>query len=79
MPWLRASASLPPVQTFWPLLATMVAVPVSWQLGSTPFAETSALLSSCSATYLSLLLACGSCRMLAICFKCPARRKNEAS
>ena len=27
----------------------------------------------------SLLLACGSCRMLAICFKCPARRKNEAS
>ncbi|EIQ22515.1 hypothetical protein SFK404_4401 [Shigella flexneri K-404] len=38
----------------------MIAVPVSWQVGSTPLAAISEFLKNCSATYLSFSLASGS-------------------
>ena len=50
MPRDSAASSAPSVQTYWPFLAMTMAVPVSWQLGSTMPAEMLAFLSSSSAT-----------------------------
>jgi hypothetical protein len=41
----------------------MIAVPVSWQVGSTPLAAISELRRNCRATYLSFSLASGSSRI----------------
>ena len=57
----------------------MIAVPVSWQKGSLPFADTSALRKNVNATYLSLSLASGSLKILATCSLCAGRSINETS
>ena len=57
----------------------MVAVPVSWQMGSSPRAAISALRSMASATPLSFCDASGSARIFATCSLCAGRRKNEHS
>ena len=75
----RYSSSQAFVQTDWPFLPIMVAVPVSWQNGSFPFAATSALRSIVSATLLSLSDACGSSRMAATIFKCAGLSMKETS
>jgi hypothetical protein len=48
-------------------LPTMIAVPVSWQVGRMPFAAISELRRNCRATYLSFSLASGSLRISATC------------
>ena len=67
MPCDRCSSSRAPVQTCWPFLAMMVAVPVSWQTGSTPMAAISALRIRASATPRSLSETSGSERIAATC------------
>jgi hypothetical protein len=57
----------------------MVAVPVSWQIGSSPFAEISALRRNARATPLSFGEASGSARIFATWSLCAGRRKNEHS
>jgi hypothetical protein len=62
-----AASSPPPVNTYWPFLPMMIAVPVSWQPGRTPAAAMPAFLSSSSATKRSLGDASGSSRILRSC------------
>ncbi len=57
----------------------MVAVPVSWQMGSSPFAAISAFFRNASATPLSFCDASGSARIFATCSLCDGRRKKETS
>ena len=57
----------------------MIAVPVSWQKGSTPLHAVSALRRNCSATYLSFSEASGSVRILATCSLCSLRSMNSTS
>ena len=57
----------------------IVAVPVSWQMGSSPCAEISALRRKASATPLSLGEASGSERIFATCSLWSGRRKKESS
>jgi hypothetical protein len=59
------AAAGPHALAFLPII---IAVPVSWQVGSTPLAAISELRRNCSATYLSLSLASGSRRICATCF-----------
>ncbi|OPZ32033.1 MAG: hypothetical protein BWY99_02851 [Synergistetes bacterium ADurb.BinA166] len=79
MPLERWRVSSTPVQTCWPFLATTVAVPVSWQKGNRPLAETSALRSMARATPRSLGEASGSARMAATCSRCAGRSMKEQS
>ena len=57
----------------------MVAVPVSWQMGSSPCAAISALRRNASATPLSFWELSGSARIFATCSLCAGRRKKETS
>ena len=52
----------------------MIAVPVSWHIGSTPPAAILAFFRKSKATNLSLSLASLSSRMERSCFRCPGRR-----
>ena len=79
MPRDRCSASPPPVKTRSPFLATIVAVPVSWHIGSTKPAATSALRSSASTTPRSFSEASGSSSTAASCARWPGRYRNATS
>src|SRR5512136_444077 len=79
MPLEMSSSSLAPVQTCWPFLPTTVAVPVSWQVGSSKLAAISALRRKARATPLSLGEASGSERILATCSLCSGRSRKETS
>ena len=79
MPFEIFSASFAPVQTCWPFHATTVAVPVSWQKGSSNCAETTALRRSVVAMNRSFCDAPGSDRMDATCRWCFGRRRKETS
>lgn len=74
-PFERCSSSAPSVHTYCPRLPITIAVPVSWQPGSTFDAATLAFLSSSSATNRSFALASGSSRMLASCCRWPGRSR----
>ena len=52
----------------------MIAVPVSWHIGSTPPAAMLAFFRKSKATNLSLSLASLSSRMERSCFRCPGRK-----
>src|SRR5664279_5187048 len=79
IPFEIFSASSAPVHTCWPFHATTVAVPVSWQNGSSNCAETTAFLRSAVAMNLSFGEAPGSDRMAATCCWCFGRRRNDTS
>ena len=74
-----ATSSPPPVNTIWPFLPLMIAVPVSWHIGSTPPAATDAFLSRSRATNRSLSLASGSSRIARSCERWAGRRKCAIS
>ena len=79
IPFERKASSLQPVHTRWPFLATTVAVPVSWQKGSSNWAAISAFRSMARATPRSLGVASGSERILATISLCFGRSKKETS
>ena len=64
----------PSERTLHPFLPMMIAVPVSWHIGSSPPAAMLAFFRKSKATNLSLSLASGSSRMLRNCLRCPGRR-----
>ena len=65
MPRASAASSSPPVHTRWPFLPMTIAVPVSWQEGSTMPAEMLAFFSMLRATKRSFGDASGSSKMRA--------------
>ena len=79
MPRASDSSSSPLVITFWPFLATTIAVPVSWHEGSTMPEATFAFFSSSRATKRSLSDASGSSRIFDSCCRCPGRSRKETS
>jgi hypothetical protein len=70
---------LQPVHTLCPFFPMMMAVPVSWQKGSSKWADTSAFRSMATATPRSLGEASGSARILATCSLCAARSRKETA
>src|ERR1035437_4841566 len=79
IPFEIFSASSAPVQICWPFHATTVAVPVSWQNGSSNRAETTELRRRAVAMKRSFGEASGSFRIDATCCWCFGRRRNDTS